>query len=242
MELFGTVQVPFNDIPLIEVKLPDASPEPFEMVLEYIYMDCIDPTKRTKEGEDPFSNRIVLLMMDVYRLAVQFEMTRLEQLCIQYLNATICLKNVLVALHNANNLHLDFIKEFCLRFIVKESNFNHIVMSKEFETVERTLMVEIIRRKQMPQIRGQNNEKQIETSGSSLEQDMAIFLRGTGHEFTDIDLILGDDVISAHKSILAARCEYFQAMFRSFMPLDGTVRVCCRLNYNYVFYCFVPFF
>lgn len=225
MELFGTLQVPFNDIPLIEVKLPDASPEPFEMVLEYIYMDCIDPTKRTKEGEDPFSNRIVLLMMDVYRLAVQFEMTRLEQLCVQYLNATICLKNVLVALHNASNLHLDFIKEFCLRFIVKESNFNHIVMSKEFETVERGLMVEIIRRKQMPQIRGQNNEKHTDTSGSSLEQDMAIFLKGTGHEFTDIDLILGDDVISAHKSILAARCEYFQAMFRSFMPVDGTVKV-----------------
>lgn len=230
MELFGTLKVPFNDIPLLEVKLSDASPEPFEMVLDYIYMDCIDPTKRAKEGEDPFSNRIVLLMMDVYRLAVQFEMTRLEQLCVQYLNATICLKNVLVALHNANNLHLDFIKEFCLRFIVKESNFNHIVMSKEFETVERNLMVEIIRRKQMPQIRGQNNEKHIDTTGSSLEQDMAIFLRATGQEFTDIDLILGEDVIPAHKSILAARCEYFQAMFRSFMPVDGTVRVCASFS------------
>lgn len=226
MELFGTLKVQFNDIPILEVKLPDANPEPFEMVLDYIYMDCIDPTKRAKEGEDPYSNRIVLLMMDVYRLAVQFEMTRLEQLCVQYLSATICLNNVLVALHNASNLHLEFIKEFCLRFIVKDSNFNHIVMSSEFETVERSLMVEIIRRKQMPQIKGQNSEKHTDTTGSSLEQDMAIFLRTAGQEFTDIDLILGEDVIPAHKAILAARCEYFQAMFRSFMPVDGTVKVC----------------
>lgn len=113
--LFGTTKVPFNDIPLLEVKLPDANPEAFEMVLNYIYTDCIDPTKKAKDGEDPFSNRIVLLMMDVYRLAVQFDMARLEHLCVQYLNATICLKNVLVALHNANNLQLEFIKEFCLR-------------------------------------------------------------------------------------------------------------------------------
>lgn len=65
--LFGTAKVPFSDIPLLEVKLPDANPEPFEMVLNYIYTDCIDPTKKAKEGEDPFSNRIVLQMMDVYR-------------------------------------------------------------------------------------------------------------------------------------------------------------------------------
>lgn len=121
------------------------------MVLNYIYMDCIDPTKKAKDGEDPFSNRIVLRMMDVYRLAVQFNMARLEHLCVQYLNATICLKNVLVALHNADHLQLDFIKEHCLRFIVKESNYNQIVMSSEFEILERSLMVEIIRRKQMPQ-------------------------------------------------------------------------------------------
>lgn len=94
------------------------------MVLNYIYTDRIDPTKTG--SEDPFSNRIVLLMMDVYRLAVQFHMRRLEQLCVQYLEATISLRNVLEALHNASHLRLDFIKEFCLRFIVKDSNYNQI--------------------------------------------------------------------------------------------------------------------
>lgn len=66
-QLFGTTKVPFSDIPLLEVILKDANPEAFEMVLNYIYMDCIDPTKKARDGEDPFSNRIVLLMMDVYR-------------------------------------------------------------------------------------------------------------------------------------------------------------------------------
>lgn len=222
--LFGTVKVPFSDIPLLEVKLADANPEAFEMILNYIYMDCIDPTKRAQQGEDPYSNRIVLLMMDVYRLAVKFNMARLEHLCVQYLNATICLNNVLVSLHNADNLKLEFIKEFCLRFIVKESNYNQIVMSKEFETLDKGLMVEIIRRKQMPQAKVPVDTN-FDTAGSSLEQDMAMFLRSSGKEFCDIDLLLDGCIISAHKSVLAARCGYFEAMFRSFMPLDSTVRV-----------------
>lgn len=131
-------------------------PEAFEMVLNYIYTDRIDPTKRSEDGsssrvEDPLSNRIVLLMMDVYRLALQFNMKRLEQLCVQYLKASISHANVLEALHNAAQLKLYFIKEFCLSFIVKEINYNQIVMSKEFETLDQPLMVEIIRKRQMPQ-------------------------------------------------------------------------------------------
>ena len=42
-------------------------------------------------------------------------MQRLELVCIQYLEATINLRNVLVALCNAANLKLYFIKEFCLK-------------------------------------------------------------------------------------------------------------------------------
>lgn len=131
-------------------------PEAFEMVPNYIYTDRIDPTKRNEDGsssrvEDLLSNRIVLLMMDVYRLALQFNMKRLEQLCVQYLKATISHANVLEALHNAAHLKLYFIKDFCLSFIVKEINYNQIVMSKEFETLDQPLMVEIIRKRQMPQ-------------------------------------------------------------------------------------------
>lgn len=41
-KLFGTIVVPFNDRPILEVKLPDATPEAFEKVLNYIYTDRID--------------------------------------------------------------------------------------------------------------------------------------------------------------------------------------------------------
>ena len=47
-----------------------------------------------------------------------------------YLELSINHKNVLDALKNANRLNLQFIKEFCLRYIIKESSYNDIVMSK----------------------------------------------------------------------------------------------------------------
>lgn len=168
----GGTEVPVKDLPLLEVKLKDAVPEAFEMVLNYIYTDRIDPTKKI---EDPLSNRIVLLMMDVYRLAVQFHMKRLEQLCVQYLEATISHANVLEALHNAALLKLYFIKEFCLSFVVKDSNYNQIVMSQEFETLDQPLMVEIIRRRQMPQSR--NVLKSYESTGSLLKYFTKVLAR-----------------------------------------------------------------
>lgn len=54
---------------------------------------------------------------------------------------------------------------------------------------------------------------------------MAVFLSVNGREFCDIDLVLDGQNIPAHKTILAARCGYFEAMFRSFMPADGKVNV-----------------
>lgn len=218
-----------KDLPLLEVRLEDAVPEAFEMVLNYIYTDRIDPTIGVRD-HDP-SNRIVLLMMDVYRLAFQFNMKRLEQLCVHYLEATINHANVLEALHNAAHLKLYFIKEFCLSFVVKDSNYNQIVMSQEFETLDQPLMVEIIRRRQMPQTR--SYAKQYESSmGTTLEQDMEKFLKSMldkketdGHEFCDITLMLNGVPYPAHKAVLAARCNYFEGMFRSFMPENNTVNI-----------------
>ncbi|XP_076180383.1 leucine zipper like transcription regulator 1 isoform X2 [Ptiloglossa arizonensis] len=218
-----------KNLPLLEVRLENTCPEAFEMVLNYIYTDRIDPTKRSEDGsssrvEDPLSNRIGLLMMDVYRLAVEFYMQRLEQLCVNYLKATISHANVLEALHNAAHLELYFIKEFCLSFVVKDSNYDQIVMSEEFETLDQPLMVEIIRKRQMPQTRSLSKQydPDIETT---LEQDMEAFLKSGGREFCDITLMLNGVQIPAHKAILAARCSYFEGMFRSFMPKNNTVTI-----------------
>lgn len=54
---------------------------------------------------------------------------------------------------------------------------------------------------------------------------MMSFLTEIGQEFCDVNLILHGATISAHKAILAARCHYFEGMFRSFMPEDNTVNV-----------------
>ncbi|XP_012141205.1 leucine zipper like transcription regulator 1 isoform X2 [Megachile rotundata] len=228
-EVFGTVDVPIKDLPLLEVRLTDAVPEAFEMVLNYIYTDRIDPTKRSTDGssksvEDPLSNRIVLLMMDVYRLALQFNMKQLEQLCVQYLKATISHANVLEALHNAAHLKLYFIKEFCLSFVVKEGNYHQIVMSKEFETLDQPLMVEIVRKRQTPFSEAFPRKCDLST-GTTLEQDMEAFLKRVGRQFCDITLMLDGVPIPAHKAILAARCSYFEGMFRSFMPENNIVNI-----------------
>lgn len=43
------MEEPFSDRPVFEVKLPDANPEAFEMVLNYIYTDRIDCKRSTRD-------------------------------------------------------------------------------------------------------------------------------------------------------------------------------------------------
>ena len=47
-------------------------------------------------------------------------------------------------------------------------------------------------------------------------------------ELSDVKLLVGESSVKAHIAILAARCSYFEAMFRSFAPEDGTVKVIMR--------------
>ena len=190
-------------------------------VLDFIYTDQIDPTRGNRERHQ--SNEVVLSMMQVYMLAVQFHMRRLENLCINYLESSINHKNVLVALKNASQLKLFVIKEFCLRFIIKDATYNQIVMSKEFETLDQPLMVEIIRRRQTPQLRSLQEDVRCE-SGPTIEEDLKRFLR-SGEEFSDIFLVLDSSPIPSHKAILAARSSYFEGMLRSFCPADNRVLV-----------------
>lgn len=110
-------------------------------------------------------------------------MRRLEQLCVQYLELIINNRNVLQALANATALRLYFIKEFCLRFVVKESNYNVIVMSTEFETLDQPLMVEIIRRRQTPHVRSAIEPVFESVTGANLEQVSTEFQKCVVHRF-----------------------------------------------------------
>ncbi len=176
-------------------------------------------------------------------------MGRLELLCAQYIENSINLKNVLVALNNASRLKLLFVKEYCQRFITKEQNYSQIVMSKDFETLDQPLMVEIIRQRQCPsqaaafrpgggvaggaispgglspdQHRHLQQQQQLEEA-HTLREDMKSFLLGReGVEFADVQLSLGtsgeEPTFPSHRAVLAARSSYFEGKFRSFRAAD----------------------
>ncbi|NWH36816.1 LZTR1 regulator, partial [Chloropsis hardwickii] len=202
--------------PLLEVPIREAEAQPFEVLMQFLYTDKI---KYPRKGHV----QDVLLIMDVYKLALNFKLSRLEQLCLQYIEASVDLQNVLIVCENANKLQLDQLKEHCLNFVVKESHFNQVIMMKEFEHLSSSLIVEIVRRKQQPPVRTQSDQPL--DIGTSLIQDMKAYLEGAGTEFCDIILLLDGHPRPAHKAILAARSSYFEAMFRSFMPEDGQVNI-----------------
>nr|XP_013223390.2 leucine-zipper-like transcriptional regulator 1 [Columba livia] len=202
--------------PLLEVPIREAEAQPFEVLMQFLYTDKI---KYPRKGHV----QDVLLIMDVYKLALNFKLSRLEQLCLQYIEASVDLQNVLIVCENANKLQLDQLKEHCLNFVVKESHFNQVIMMKEFEHLSSSLIVEIVRRKQQPPVRTHSDQPL--DIGTSLIQDMKAYLEGAGTEFCDIILLLDGHPWPAHKAILAARSSYFEAMFRSFMPEDGQVNI-----------------
>uniref|UniRef100_A0A8C1SP00 Leucine-zipper-like transcription regulator 1 n=1 Tax=Cyprinus carpio TaxID=7962 RepID=A0A8C1SP00_CYPCA len=202
--------------PLLEVSIREADAQPFEVLMQFLYTDKIQYPRRGHVQD-------VLLIMDVYKLALSFKLSRLEQLCVQYIEASVDLQNVLSVCENANKLQLDQLKEHCLNFVVKESHFNQVIMTKEFEHLSTPLIVEIVRRKQQPPPRVYSDLPV--DIGTSLVQDMKACLEGAGHEFCDIILLLDGHPRPAHKAILAARSSYFEAMFRSFMPEDGQVNI-----------------
>uniref|UniRef100_A0A669QNB4 Leucine zipper like transcription regulator 1 n=1 Tax=Phasianus colchicus TaxID=9054 RepID=A0A669QNB4_PHACC len=202
--------------PLLEVPIREAEAQPFEVLMQFLYTDKI---KYPRKGHV----QDVLLIMDVYKLALNFKLSRLEQLCLQYIEASVDLQNVLIVCENANKLQLDQLKEHCLNFVVKESHFNQVIMMKEFEHLSSSLIVEIVRRKQQPPVRTHSDQPL--DIGTSLIQDMKAYLEGAGIEFCDIILLLDGHPRPAHKAILAARSSYFEAMFRSFMPEDGQVNI-----------------
>ena len=52
-----------RDCPVLEVRLTEADPDAFKMVLDFIYTDQIDPTRGCRERHQ--SNEVVLSMMQV---------------------------------------------------------------------------------------------------------------------------------------------------------------------------------
>ena len=159
------------------IEIPDADVSAFNLVLEYLYTDKIDfsPSSSNTTPALAFSNEVVLNTMRVYTLALSFHLTLLERLSLRYLETSVNLNNVLFALTNASSLKLQPIKEYCLRFIVKETNYKQIVMSENFESLAQPLMIEVIRRREQFQSKdsignySQNNSFELNCCPKNLE-------------------------------------------------------------------------
>uniref|UniRef100_A0A671Y7J3 Leucine zipper like post translational regulator 1 n=1 Tax=Sparus aurata TaxID=8175 RepID=A0A671Y7J3_SPAAU len=212
---------PSGTQPLLEVAIREAEAQPFEVLMQFLYTDKIQYPRRGHVQD-------VLLIMDVYKLALSFKLSRLEQLCVQYIEASVDLQNVLSVCENANKLQLDQLKEHCLNFVVKESHFNQVIMTKEFEHLSTPLIVEIVRRKQQPPPRIYSDQPV--DIGTSLVQDMKAYLEGGGLEFCDIILLLDGHPRPAHKAILAARSSYLFAAPYYYGFSNNRLQAYCKQN------------
>ena len=212
----------------LEVSLPEVSADAFQMVMYSMYTDRIHPDLENNSREG-MSAAQMLLMMDVYKLALLLKTKRLELLSMQYIEASINVENVLLVLCNATELKLVRMREFCMQFIVQDTNYRKVIMSSSFEQLDRSVMVQIIRRQQFrsrPTSPDPFSDEEEDMIPSSLQDDLEAFLMSDiGRPFTDIVLQVDQQTVLAHTPILAARCSYFEALFRSFMPKNRRVEV-----------------
>lgn len=213
---------PFVPKSPVKVKLVGVSKATFTHALYYMYTDRIHP-----HLEAPPQSDHVLLMTDLYKFSLLLEARRLELLCMQYLESLVNEDNVLLVLENASELNLLSLKEYCMKFIIRESNYCKVIMSTAFERLDQSLMVQIVRRQQYrSRPTSPNPESEELNPPLTLQDDLRVFLLSeTGRPFADIVLCVGNERILAHRPVLAARSSYFEALFRSFMPSNFQVTI-----------------
>ena len=210
------------------IHLEDVSAEVFKLALYSLYTDRIHPDLDNHLCEGATLSQM-LLMVDVYKLSLLLETKRLEYLSIKYIEASINEENVLLVLQNATELGLSSLKDYCMRFIVQDCNYRKVIMSDAFETLDKSLMVQVIRRQLLRSRPTSPDPPSVQDQASmplSLQDDLKEFLdTELGRSFADITLRVGEEVVLAHRAILIARCAYFEALFRSFMPDNCEVEI-----------------
>lgn len=212
----------------IRISLEDVSGEVFKLAIHSLYTDQIHPELENHSRKGATVSQM-LLMVDVYKLSLLLETKRLEFLSIKYIEASINEDNILLVLKNATELGLSSLKDYCMRFIIQDSNYRKVVMSNSFETLDKNLMVQVIRRqlfRSRPTSPDPPSTQDQAIVPSSLQNDLREFLdSNSGQPFADIVLRVGEESVLAHRAILASRSAFFEALFRSFMPENHEVEI-----------------
>ena len=227
----ATMTPPFLIDDPISLHLEDVSGEVFKLALHSLYTDQIH-TDLENYSSKGVSVPQMLLMVDIYKLSLLLETKRLEFLSIKYIEGSINEENVLLVLKNATEMGLTSLKDYCMRFIIQDSNYRKVVMSNSFEGLDKNLMVQIIRRQLFRSRPTSPDPPSVLDSSDvppSLQDDLEGFLDGeSGRAFADVVLRVGpggDQVVLAHRAVLIARCAYFEALFRSFTPQNHQVEI-----------------
>lgn len=212
--------------------------EPLKIVLHFMYSDQL--LIKTENYDLP-NNEKISLLMNIYIIAQELKIKYLEEQTIQYLQEYANCDNVLDILKSSHLLKLDLIKKICLRFIMQDDNYNTIILTDEYASLvfkNPDLILELTRAKlspiSFPETKGNfflllYYQKLVHakfmTAGTTLKEDMKSFLILTGQDLADINLLLDEKSISVHKTVLAARSNYFKQLFGSIYTENETIKV-----------------
>ena len=196
------------------IPFPKMSPAAFKIVLTFIYTDRIPHSVK----EDS-----IVTLTDVYGIAARFQLSRLEKICITYIQNYISIENALSALKVAKQRNLTELVGVLQIFIILDLNFKAIISREEFELLEKPSIIELIRLRtnEVPTVRSPHISS--DAGQQTLEEDLQALLDEP--LLTDITLTIDGIARRAHRAILVGRCKYFRAMYRSLPPPQDTVGI-----------------
>ena len=209
-------------------QLPDMEPIPIDacsaaafcVVLKFMYSDRLEK-QLTQEtlGEAQLQQ-----LLEVYGLAVRFELPKLVQQCKYCFQTSISISACLLALTINLPAH-DPLREQFIAFCVKDANYRKVVASELFEKLPATVLIDLVRsRERLALVHASRDympsptPEDMEQPSGDLQSDMLALLgSAAGAALSDLTLLCTNGRVSAHRAVLAARCQYFRALLAADM-------------------------
>lgn len=193
-----------NDKP-VKILLQQENSVSLKKVLEFLYTDNINSFESNDSELDTLK-----LTVDVFKIANQFELAKLKNICTNSLKSSFTCENILDVL--VYTLKINGLKEVCMEFIFTDQNYNKII--EQNDMLPSYLVIELMRLNENVLHLSTSNIIQEVLEFSSLEKDFEFFFTND-NEFHDVEIVLNDGSLKAHKCFLAARSKMFYQRFLS---------------------------